>query len=163
MSFLTCTMPVQSPLCGPKAPTKSWPASPASPSARQMPRPHNLCHEPLLQDTSQALNSSSRLKRTLSAPVMTYDVDESMNSAYRSSCAFTDSSTRAWIVTVFGCFGGALMIAILSFCSSLAVLYYELSYHSVSAAARLVFFPRDFSHSPVVHLPIFLRPTLAAR
>src|SRR6266478_2912426 len=51
MRFLTCTMPVQSPLCGPKAPTKSWPASPASPSARQMPRPHNLCHEPLLQDT----------------------------------------------------------------------------------------------------------------
>jgi len=39
-------------LCGPKAPTKSWPASPASPSARQLPRPPNLCHEPLLQDTS---------------------------------------------------------------------------------------------------------------
>src|SRR5882762_6867158 len=53
---------------------------------------------------------------------MTYDVDESMNSAYRSSCAFTDSSTRAWIVTDFGCLGGALMIAMLSLCSSLAVL-----------------------------------------
>src|SRR6267143_4100688 len=56
-----------------------------------------------------------------------------MNSAYRSSCAFTDSSTRAWIVIVFGCLGGALMIAICPFCSSLAVLYYELSYHSVAA------------------------------
>src|SRR5260370_1969643 len=52
MSFLTCTMPVQSPLCGPKAPPKSWPGSTASPSARQMPKLHNLCHEPLLQDTS---------------------------------------------------------------------------------------------------------------
>src|SRR5260370_40449949 len=61
MSFLTCTMPVQSPLCGPKAPTKSWPASPASPSARQMPRPHNLCHEPLLQDTSCCLSNSLSL------------------------------------------------------------------------------------------------------
>ena len=56
-----------------------------------------------------------------------------MNSAYRSSCAFTDSSTRAWIVIVFGCLGGALMIAILSFYSSLAVLYYGLSYNSVAA------------------------------
>jgi hypothetical protein len=56
-----------------------------------------------------------------------------MNSAYRSSCVFTDSSTRAWIVTVFGCLGGALMIAMLSFYSSLAVLYYGLSYNSVAA------------------------------
>ena len=64
-----------------------------------------------------------------------YDVDESMNSAYRSSCAFTDSSTRAWIVTDFGCLGGALMIAMLSFYSSFAVLYYELSYKSVAALA----------------------------
>src|SRR5882762_5714944 len=82
---------------------------------------------------SQALNSSSRLKRSFRASVMTYDVEESMNSAYRSSCAFTDSSTRAWIVIVFGCLGGALMIAICPFCSSLAVLYYELSYNSVAA------------------------------
>src|SRR6266852_2095508 len=59
---------------------------------------------------------------------MTYDVDESMNSAYRSSCAFTDSSTRAWIVTDFGCLGGALMIAMLSFCSSFTVLSDKLSY-----------------------------------
>lgn len=42
-----------------------------------------------------------------------------MNFAYWSSCTFTDSSTRAWIVTDFGCFGGALMIAMLSVCSSL--------------------------------------------
>src|SRR6266481_4816080 len=51
-----------------------------------------------------------------------------MNIAYRSSCAFTDSSTRAWIVTDFGCLGGALMIAMLSLCSSLTVLRYVLSY-----------------------------------
>src|SRR5216683_4811756 len=38
-----------------------------------------------------------------------------MNFAYWSSCAFTDSSTRAWIVTDFGCLGGALMIAMLFF------------------------------------------------
>src|SRR5713101_4358481 len=43
-----------------------------------------------------------------------------------------DSSTRAWIVSVFGCFGGALMIAICPFLSSLAVLYYGLSYSSVA-------------------------------
>jgi len=46
---------------------------------------------------------------------MTYDGVESMNFAYWSSCAFTDSSTRAWMVTDFGCLGGALMIAMLSF------------------------------------------------
>ena len=58
MSFLTCTMPIQSPLCGPKARTKSWPASPASASARLIPRPRNLWHEPMLQDTrSPNLNS----------------------------------------------------------------------------------------------------------
>src|SRR5882762_6203595 len=82
---------------------------------------------------SQALNSSSRLKRSFRASVMTYDVEESMNSAYRSSCAFTDSSTRAWIVIVFGCLGGALMIAMLSLCSSFTVLSYILSYKSVAA------------------------------
>src|SRR5438128_3089410 len=82
---------------------------------------------------SHVLNSSSRLNKTFKASVMTYDGVESMNSAYRSSCAFTDSSTRAWIVTVFGCLGGALMIAMLSFYSSLAVLYYGLSYNSVAA------------------------------
>src|SRR6266851_2268270 len=38
-----------------------------------------------------------------------------MNFAYWSSCVFTDSSTRAWIVTDFGCLGGALMIAMLLF------------------------------------------------
>src|SRR5216684_2266988 len=51
-----------------------------------------------------------------------------MNFAYWSSCAFTDSSTRAWIVTDFGCFGGALMIAMLPRCSSFTVLSYILSY-----------------------------------
>src|SRR2546425_5631221 len=44
-----------------------------------------------------------------------------------------DSSTRAWIVTVFGCLGGALMIGICPFCSSLSVLYDELSYNSVAS------------------------------
>src|SRR5882762_2399606 len=33
-----------------------------------------------------------------------------MNSAYSSSCLLTDSSTRAWTVTAFGCFGGELRI-----------------------------------------------------
>src|SRR6266851_8275379 len=56
-----------------------------------------------------------------------------MNFAYWSSCVFTDSSTRAWIVTDLGCLGGALMIAICPFCSSLVILYYELSYNSVAA------------------------------
>src|SRR2546422_10928863 len=51
-----------------------------------------------------------------------------MNFAYWSSCVFTDSSTRAWIVTDFGCLGGALMIAMLSLCSSFTVLSHVLSY-----------------------------------
>src|SRR5436190_18239482 len=51
-----------------------------------------------------------------------------MNFAYWSSCVFTDSSTRAWIVIDFGCLGGALMIAMLSLCSSFTVLHYMLSY-----------------------------------
>src|SRR6266480_5540731 len=54
-----------------------------------------------------------------------------MNFAYWSSCIFTDSSSRAWIVTDFGCLGGALMIAMLSPCSSFAVLsdilFYRIS------------------------------------
>src|SRR5260370_40440109 len=65
MSFLMCTMPIQSPLCGPKAPTKSWPASPASPSARQMPKLHNLCHEPLLQDTSHEIAGRQQVAESL--------------------------------------------------------------------------------------------------
>jgi hypothetical protein len=36
-------------------------------------------------------------------------------------------------VTVFGCLGGALMIAMLSLCSSFTVLSYILSYKSVAA------------------------------
>ena len=59
---------------------------------------------------------------------MTYDGVESMNFAYWSSCVFTDSSTRAWIVTAFGCLGGALMMAMFSFRSSSLVLAYMLSY-----------------------------------
>src|SRR5260370_28134272 len=59
---------------------------------------------------------------------MTWDGVESMHFAYWSSCVFTDSSTRAWIVTDFGCLGGALMIAMLSFSSSLTVLSHMLSY-----------------------------------
>src|SRR5216683_8034447 len=51
-----------------------------------------------------------------------------MNFAYWSSCVLTDSSTRAWIVTDFGCLGGALMIAMLSPSSSFAVLSDILSY-----------------------------------
>src|SRR5467141_3328426 len=51
-----------------------------------------------------------------------------MNFAYWSSYVFTDSSTRAWIVTDFGCLGGALIIAMLSRCSSFTVLSYILSY-----------------------------------
>src|SRR5229473_4351022 len=51
-----------------------------------------------------------------------------MNFAYWSSCVFTDSSTRAWIVTDFGCLGGALMIAMLSLCSSFTVVAYMPSY-----------------------------------
>src|SRR5713226_5771748 len=47
-----------------------------------------------------------------------------------------DSSTRAWIVTAFACLGGALMIGICPSCSSLAVLYCELSYNSVAAPLR---------------------------
>ena len=61
---------------------------------------------------------------------------ESINFAYWSSCVFTDSSTRAWIVTDLGCLGGALMIAMRSFCSSSSVLSYILSY--------------DFSDSPIL-------------
>src|SRR5664279_1164205 len=41
-----------------------------------------------------------------------------MNFAYWSSCVFTDPSTRVRIVTDFGCLGGALMIAMLTFFSS---------------------------------------------
>src|SRR6267154_2618545 len=77
---------------------------------------------------SHVLNSSSRLYKTFRASVMTYDGVESMNFAYWSSCAFTDSSTRAWMVTDFGCLGGALMIAMLSFGPSFTVLSDTLSY-----------------------------------
>src|SRR5436309_15106829 len=51
-----------------------------------------------------------------------------MNFAYWSSCVFTDSSTRAWIVTDFGCLGGALMIAMLFPYSSFVVVSDMLSY-----------------------------------
>src|SRR5260370_36430824 len=51
-----------------------------------------------------------------------------MNFAYWSRCSFTDSSPRAWIVTDFSCLGGALMIAMRSFCSSSSVLSYILCY-----------------------------------
>src|SRR6266852_8489857 len=59
-----------------------------------------------------------------------------MNFAYWSSCAFTDSSTRAWIVTDFGCLGGALIIAMLSFCSSSLVLSYIPSYKLADSLFR---------------------------
>src|SRR5437660_1498118 len=45
-------MPIPNPSPGPKARTRFWPASPASPNAPQSCKPLNLCHEPLLQDTS---------------------------------------------------------------------------------------------------------------
>src|SRR6266849_7155322 len=59
-----------------------------------------------------------------------------MNFAYWSSCAFTDSSTRAWIVTDFGCLGGALMIAMLSLGCSFTVVSYMLSYKLADSLFR---------------------------
>src|SRR5438445_8317777 len=44
-------MPIPNPSPEPKARTRFWPASPASPNAPQSCKPLNLCHEPLLQDT----------------------------------------------------------------------------------------------------------------
>src|SRR6516162_2522331 len=52
-------MPIPNPLPGPKAPTRFWPASPVLPNAPRIPKPHNLCHEPLLQDTSSPTPKSS--------------------------------------------------------------------------------------------------------
>src|SRR5207302_3407848 len=49
-------MPIPNPSPGPKARTRFWPASPASPNAPRSCKPLNLCHEPLLQDTRVAPN-----------------------------------------------------------------------------------------------------------
>ena len=44
--------PIRSRSSGPRAPTRSWPASPDSPSGPSTRGPHNMFHEPPLQDTS---------------------------------------------------------------------------------------------------------------
>src|SRR4029077_9564155 len=52
-------------------------------------------------------------------------------------CIFTDSSTRAWMVTDLGCLGGALMIAMLSFVPPLRVcLTYCVTRFLVPTPAR---------------------------
>src|SRR5436853_562562 len=61
-SFSRPIMPIPNPSPGPKARTRFWPASPASPNAPQSCKPLNLCHEPLLQDTSSKLIARSSLE-----------------------------------------------------------------------------------------------------
>src|SRR6266576_1193376 len=96
-----------------------------------------------------------------------------MNFAYWSSCVFTDSSTRAWTVTDFGCLGGALMIAMPSFYSSFTVLSHMPSYkfadspplpdqktrcafqQQVSLSYPLHWLPPDSLCSPRHHTPSF--------
>src|SRR5437879_2699077 len=46
------TTPIPTPLPGPSPRIRSWRVSRASHKAPRPPKPHNLCHEPLLQDTS---------------------------------------------------------------------------------------------------------------
>src|SRR2546426_10769111 len=45
------TTPIPTPLPGPSPRIRSWRVSRASHKAPRPPKPHNLCHEPLLQDT----------------------------------------------------------------------------------------------------------------
>src|SRR5712691_1729682 len=46
------TTPIPTPVPGPSPRIRSWRVSRASHKAPRPPKPHNLCHEPLLQDTS---------------------------------------------------------------------------------------------------------------
>src|SRR3989454_5601256 len=55
------TTPIPTPLPGPSPRIRSWRVSRASHKAPRPPKPHNLCHEPLLQDTRYGLNGSSLL------------------------------------------------------------------------------------------------------
>src|SRR2546422_11263897 len=52
------TTPIPTPLPGPSPRIRSWRVSRASHKAPRPPKPHNLCHEPLLQDTRVAFNNS---------------------------------------------------------------------------------------------------------
>src|SRR2546425_523460 len=47
------TTPIPNPLPGPSPRIRSWRVSRASHNAPRPPKPHNLSHEPLLQDTSR--------------------------------------------------------------------------------------------------------------
>src|SRR5207302_9201763 len=49
------TTPIPNPLPGPSPRIRSWRVSRASHNAPRPPKPHNLSHEPLLQDTSVLL------------------------------------------------------------------------------------------------------------
>ena len=62
--FLEFTILIPNPLPGPKALIRFWPASPVLHNARRTPKPHNLCHEPLLQDTSSSLKQERKIKST---------------------------------------------------------------------------------------------------
>src|SRR5947209_2678907 len=50
------TTPIPTPLPGPSPRIRSWRVSRASHKAPRPPKPHNLCHEPLLQDTRDLLS-----------------------------------------------------------------------------------------------------------
>src|SRR2546422_2809739 len=54
------TTPIPNPLPGPSPRIRSWRVSRASHNAPRPPKPHNLSHEPLLQDTSKDGTSPPR-------------------------------------------------------------------------------------------------------
>src|SRR5207245_1739143 len=54
------TTPIPNPLPGPSPRIRSWRVSRASHNAPRPPKPHNLSHEPLLQDTSREALRRSR-------------------------------------------------------------------------------------------------------
>src|SRR5437899_4342422 len=54
------TTPIPNPVPGPSPRIKSWRVSRASHNAPRPPKPHNLSHEPLLQDTSSLLKNLIR-------------------------------------------------------------------------------------------------------
>src|SRR3989442_841259 len=66
------TTPIPNPLPGPSPRIRSWRVSRASHNAPRPPKPHNLSHEPLLQDTRRALTKNLSFHTDSSAPNPVY-------------------------------------------------------------------------------------------
>src|SRR2546425_8798714 len=152
------TTPIPTPLPGPSPRIRSWRVSRASHKAPRPPKPHNLSHEPLLQDTSRkntmifALSLAGALLSKFTAGILFFAfVSFALSTRWRAvpGQAIGKPEARAWRrlrwrATLQGILWAALTVYLFYFIFSLnqsSDVLYRLGHGSAAVPLRRLLMP----------------------